>query len=123
MVPLNSNHRDTTLFQLIEPIDSMNQCESIDSTLIEEIARNHHKIDGTLDRIICNIPKSATEIVKALAHPILLITQVGIRNMNERSSHKFFSNQNQGRCYGPVINARTPAASITRAAILKINRS
>src|SRR5579875_3350534 len=88
MVALNSQHGNRALFQLFQALNSMNQRLGIDCSLVEQVARNHHKVDVVGDSVVDDIPEGATEIIEALPHSILLIAQVCIRNMKKRGAHE-----------------------------------
>src|SRR5258708_26225879 len=103
----------------------MNQRLGINGAFVEQVTGDDDKVNGALERLVNNIPESATKIIEAFAHAILFITKVRIRDMDKRSSHRLSPlynvpgyNKIYGQVGGPVIQARKPAANMTNAARL-----
>src|SRR5712692_9353370 len=87
MVALDGDHRDTLCFQLLQPLDSVNERQRIDSAFMKEVSGDNQKISLAVERIVDDIPECPAEIIEALAHTILFIAKMGISDMHKRSLH------------------------------------
>src|ERR1700694_2176780 len=87
MVALDGHHRYPPGFELFQSLDGMNERQSVDSALMEQDPRDHHKVNLAMNRVVDNIPEGAAKIIETLTHTILLVTKMCIRDMYKRSSH------------------------------------
>src|SRR5579859_534724 len=103
MVPLDGDDRNTLCLQLLQALDGMDKRHGIDGAFMKEVAGNDQKIYLSIEGIINDIPEGPAEIIETLAHPVLFIAEMGIRDMDERGFHS---------CSPPVLKEPFQAIAI-----------
>jgi len=87
MVALDGYYRNPPGLELLQSLDGVNKRQRVDSALMEQVPRDDHKVNLAMDRVVDNIPECAAKIIESLAHTVLLVTKMRIRDMYKRSSH------------------------------------